>query len=67
MKLSEYSGVIIFGVLTIAAFIVGIVTDKTEILLAGYSFLIMTLIAYDTVYVKAIKKEVDQLRKLLKG
>jgi len=65
MKAKDYSGLIAFAVLTIAAFIVGITTNNKIVIIAGYIFIVMTQIAYLIAYTKTIKKEVGSIKELL--
>jgi hypothetical protein len=65
METKDYFGAGLFIVLTILAFIVGIVTNNKFVLVAGYIFIVMAQVAYLTSYVKTIKKEVDGIKQLL--
>jgi hypothetical protein len=65
MKISEYSGFIFFGILTIVSVIVGIVNSDKNVLMTSNNFIVMTLVAYVIVYVKAIRKELTDLKKSL--
>jgi len=65
MKTKDCLSLTVFAVLAIAAFIVGIATDNKIVLVAGYIFIVMTQIAYLISYTKTIKREVDNIKKLL--
>jgi hypothetical protein len=65
MKTKDYLSLTVFAVLAIAAFIVGIATDNKFVLVVGYVFIVMTQIAYLISYTKTIKREVDNIKKLL--
>lgn len=65
MQTNNYTGMAVYAVLAIAAFIVGIITDNKFVLVAGYIFIVMAQIAYLTTYTKALKKEVDSIKELL--
>ena len=65
METKDYLSVAAFAVITLAAFIVGIVTNNKIVLVAGYVFIVMTQIAYLIAYTKTIKKEVDSIKQLL--
>ena len=65
METKDYFGAGLFIVMTIVAFIVGIVTDNKFVLVAAYVFVVMAQVAYLIAYVKTIKKEVDSIKQLL--
>lgn len=65
MKLKDLTGAILFALLTIVALIVGIITENKNVMLACYSFIIMSLVAYAIAYLKAIKKEVADIKQIL--
>ena len=65
METKDYFGAGLFIVMTIVAFIVGIITDNKFVLVAAYIFIVMAQVAYLIAYVKTIKKEVDSIKQLL--
>ena len=65
METKVYFGAGLFIVMTILAFIVGIITDNKFVLVAAYIFVVMAQVAYLIAYVKTIKKEVDSIKQLL--
>ncbi len=65
METKDYLGTAFFVVMTILAFIVGIVTNNKLVLVAAYIFIVMAQVAYLIAYVKTIKKEVDSIKQLL--
>lgn len=65
METKDYFGAGLFIVMTIVAFIVGIITDNKFVLVAAYIFVVMAQVAYLIAYVKTIKKEVDNIKQLL--
>jgi len=65
METKDYFGTGLFIVMTILAFIVGIITDNKFVLVAAYIFIVMAQVAYLIAYVKTIKKEVDSIKQLL--
>jgi len=65
MKTKDCLSLTVFAVLAIAAFIVGIATDNKFVLVVGYIFIVMAQIAYLISYTKTIKREVDNIKKLL--
>lgn len=65
METKDYFGTGLFIVMTIVAFIVGIITDNKFVLVAAYIFIVMAQVAYLISYVKTIKKEVDGIKQLL--
>lgn len=65
METKDYFGAGLFIVMTIVAFIVGIVNDNKFVLVAAYIFIVMAQVAYLIAYVKTIKKEVDSIKQLL--
>jgi hypothetical protein len=65
METKDYFGTGLFIIMTILAFIVGIVTDNKFVLVAAYIFIVMAQVAYLISYVKTIKKEVDGIKQLL--
>ena len=65
METKDYLGAGLFIVMTIVAFIVGIITDNKFVLVAAYIFIVMAQVAYLIAYVKTIKKEVDSIKQLL--
>ena len=65
METKDYFGAGLFIVMTIVAFVVGIVTDNKFVLVAAYIFIVMAQVAYLIAYVKTIKKEVDSIKQLL--
>ena len=65
METKVYFGAGLFIVMTILAFIVGIITNNKFVLVAAYIFIVMAQVAYLIAYVKTIKKEVDNLKQLL--
>ena len=65
METKDYLGTIVFVIMTILAFIVGIATDNKLVLVATYIFIVMAQVAYLIAYVKTIKKEVDSIKQLL--
>ena len=65
METKDYLGIMFFVVLTVAAFIVGIVTFNKLVLIAGYIFIVMTQIAYLIMNVKKIKRELESIKQLL--
>jgi len=65
METKDYFGTVVFVVMTIIAFIVGIGTDNKLVLFAAYIFIVMAQVAYLIGYVKTIKKEVDSIKQLL--
>lgn len=65
METKDYFGIGLFIVMTIVAFIVGIITDNKFVLVAAYIFIVMAQVAYLIAYVKTIKKEVDSIKQLL--
>ncbi|OGU67533.1 MAG: hypothetical protein A2W30_00015 [Ignavibacteria bacterium RBG_16_36_9] len=65
METKDYLGTAFFVVMTILAFIVGIVTNNKPVLVAAYIFIVMAQVAYLIAYVKTIKKEVDSIKQLL--
>ena len=65
METKDYFGTGLFIVMTIVAFIVGIISDNKFVLVAAYIFVVMAQVAYLIAYVKTIKKEVDNLKQLL--
>ena len=65
MKTKDYLSLTVFAVLAIAAFIVGIATDNKFVLVVGYIFIVLAQIAYLISYTKTIKREVDNIKKLL--
>jgi hypothetical protein len=65
METKDYLGTIVFVIMTILAFIVGIATDNKLVLVAAYIFIVMSQVAYLIAYVRTIKKEVDSIKQLL--
>ncbi len=65
METKDYFGAGLFIVMTILAFIVGIISDNKFVLVAAYIFVVMAQVAYLIAYVKTIKKEVDSIKQLL--
>jgi hypothetical protein len=65
METKDYFGAGLFIVMTIVAFVVGIVNDNKFVLVAAYIFIVMAQVAYLIAYVKTIKKEVDSIKQLL--
>lgn len=65
METKDYLGAVVFVVLVILAFVVGITTDNKFVLVAAYIFIVMAQVAYLISYVKIIKKEVDSIKQLL--
>ena len=65
METKDYLGTIVFVIMTILAFIVGIATDNKLVLVAVYIFIVMSQVAYLIAYVRTIKKEVDSIKQLL--
>lgn len=65
METKDYLGAVVFVVLAILAFAVGITTDNKFVLVAAYIFIVMAQVAYLISYVKIIKKEVDSIKQLL--
>ena len=65
METKDYFGTIGFVVLTILAFIVGIITENKLVLIAGFVFIVMSQVAYLIAYVKTIKEEMDSIKQLL--
>ena len=65
METKDYLGPVLFVVMAILAFIVGIITDNKFVLVAAYIFIVMAQVAYLISYVKTIKKEVDGIKQLL--
>jgi len=65
MKAKDYWGLALFAVLTIAAFIVGITNNNKIVIIAGYIFIVMSQVAYLIAYTKTIKREVDNIKKIL--
>ena len=65
METKDYFGAGLFIVMTIVAFVVGIVNDNKFVLVAAYIFIVMAQVAYLIAYIKTIKKEVDSIKQLL--
>lgn len=65
MKPKDYLGPVVFVILTFAAFVVGTITNKDFIIIAGYLFIVMAQVAYLIAYTKSIKEEVDSIKQLL--
>jgi len=65
MEAKEYWGLVLFAVLTIAAFIVGITTNNKTVIIAGYIFIVMAQIAYLIAYTKTIKRDVESIKEIL--
>jgi len=65
METKDYLSVAAFAVITLAAFIVGIIINNKIVFVTGYIFIVMTQIAYLIAYTKTIKKEVNIIKQLL--
>lgn len=65
MKFKDILGAIAFGLLAIAALITGIITEKENVMVACYSLIIMSLVSYAIAYLKAVKKELGDIKQIL--
>lgn len=65
MEKNEYTGPVFFVILTIAAFIVGIIINKDFIIIAGYIFIVMAQVAYLIVVTKSIKSDMENIKKMI--
>ncbi len=65
MNFKDILGAIAFGLLAIAALITGIITEKENVMVACYSLIIMSLVSYAIAYLKAVKKELGDIKQIL--
>ncbi len=66
MSIKNYPAVIVFSLISLAGFIVGIADNNKNVLLASYTLVTITLVAYVILDLKIIKKEISEIKEVLK-